>query len=101
MIDPARPEVLPAVKKKRRAQDAPGLRTIMVTGDYAATAAAIAEEIGDSATGSRTVSGPKLEAMSDAEYPHRQCGRFSRGCAPHHKMRIVAALRSRGSVVTR
>jgi len=96
MIDPARPEVLPAVK---RAQGA-GLRTIMVTGDYAATAAAIAEEIGILRPGRETVSGAELEAMSEAELDTRidNVDVFSR-VAPHHKMRIVAALRNRGNVV--
>ena len=96
MIDPARPEVLPAVK---RAQGA-GLRTIMVTGDYEATAAAIAAEIGILRPGHETVSGAELEAMSDEELDRRidNVDVFSR-VAPHHKMRIVSALRARNNVV--
>ena len=96
MIDPARPEVLPAVQ---RAQGA-GLRTIMVTGDYAATAAAIASEIGILAEGHETISGAELEAMSDAELDARidKVDVFAR-VAPNHKMRIVAALRKRNNVV--
>ncbi len=96
MIDPARPEVMPAVK---RAQGA-GLRTIMVTGDYAATASAIAEEIGILRPGHETISGPELEDMSDAELDERidNVDVFAR-VAPHHKMRIVAALRDRNNVV--
>ncbi len=96
MIDPARPEVLPAV---RRAQGA-GLRSIMVTGDYAATAAAIATEIGILRPGHETVSGAELEAMSDEELDRRidNVDVFSR-VAPHHKMRIVSALRARNNVV--
>ncbi len=96
MIDPARPEVLPAVKKAQGA----GLRTIMVTGDYAATAAAIAGEIGILRPGNETISGAELEAMSDEEL-HRRIDNvdvFSR-VAPHHKMRIVNVLRDRGNVV--
>ncbi len=96
MIDPARPEVLPAVEKAQGA----GLRTVMVTGDYAATAAAIATEIGILRPGHETVSGAELEAMSDEELDRRvdTVDVFSR-VAPHHKMRIVAALRDRGNVV--
>lgn len=96
MIDPARPEVLPAV---RRAQGA-GLRTIMVTGDYPATAAAIAKEIGILRPGHEIVSGQELETMSDEELARRidNIDVFAR-VAPHHKMRIVAALRERGNVV--
>ncbi|MGC9348517.1 MAG: cation-translocating P-type ATPase, partial [Anaerolineae bacterium] len=96
MIDPARPEVLPAVQKAQGA----GLRTIMVTGDYAATAAAIAEEIGILRPGHETISGAELEAMGDDELHERidNVDVFAR-VAPHHKMRIVAALRDRNNVV--
>jgi Ca2+-transporting ATPase len=96
MIDPARPEVLPAVEKAQGA----GLRTIMVTGDYAATAAAIAEEIGILRPGHDTISGAELEAMSDEDLHERidNVDVFAR-VAPHHKMRIVAALRDRNNVV--
>jgi Ca2+-transporting ATPase len=96
MIDPARPEVLPAVKKAQGA----GLRTIMVTGDYAATAAAIADEIGILRPGHETISGAELEAMSDEALDERidNVDVFAR-VAPHHKMRIVAALRDRNNVV--
>jgi Ca2+-transporting ATPase len=96
MIDPARPEVLPAVKKAQGA----GLRTIMVTGDYAATAAAIAEEIGILRPGRETISGAELERMPDEELHDRidNVDVFAR-VAPHHKMRIVAALRDKSNVV--
>jgi len=96
MIDPARPEVLPAVEKAQGA----GLRTVMVTGDYAATASAIAKEIGILRPGHDTVSGKELEAMSDEELDSRvdNVDVFAR-VAPHHKMRIVSALRARNNVV--
>jgi len=96
MIDPARPEVMPAVEKAQGA----GLRTVMVTGDYAATASAIAKEIGILRPGHETISGAQLEAMSDEELERRvdHVDVFAR-VAPHHKMRIVSALRDRGNVV--
>ena len=96
MIDPARPEVLPAVQKAQGA----GLRTIMVTGDYPATAAAIAAEIGIMREGHVAVSGAELEAMSDEELDQviDKVDVFAR-VAPHHKMRIVAALRKRNNIV--
>lgn len=95
MIDPARPEVVPAVQKARGA----GLRTIMVTGDYAATAQAIANEIGILRPGGRVVSGRELEVMSDAELEEviEHVDVFAR-VAPNHKVRIVQALRNRGHV---
>ncbi len=96
MIDPARPEVLPAVQKAQGA----GLRTIMVTGDYAATAAAIADEIGILREGHAVVSGAELEAMSDDQLAEviDKVDVFAR-VAPHHKMRIVSALRKRNNIV--
>ncbi|HQE93833.1 MAG TPA: cation-translocating P-type ATPase [Anaerolineae bacterium] len=96
MIDPARPEVLPAVQKAQGA----GLRTIMVTGDYAATAAAIAGEIGILREGHMAVSGTELEAMSDEQLDQviDKVDVFAR-VAPHHKMRIVSALRRRNNIV--
>jgi Ca2+-transporting ATPase len=95
MIDPARPEVLPAVQKARGA----GLRTIMVTGDYAATARAIAEELGIIREGGRVVSGTELEGMSDEELRRviSEVDVFAR-VAPHHKVRIVEALRANDHV---
>ncbi len=96
MIDPARPEVAPAVRKARGA----GLRTVMVTGDYAATAAAIAREIGILRPGSEVISGKQLEEMSDTELQEiiDRVDVFAR-VSPHHKVRIVEALRARGHVV--
>ncbi len=41
MIDPPRPEVIPALETARRA----GMRTVMITGDFPQTARAIAESI--------------------------------------------------------
>ncbi|MBN1922270.1 MAG: cation-translocating P-type ATPase [Anaerolineae bacterium] len=95
MIDPARPEVIPAIQKARGA----GLRTVMVTGDYAATAQAIANQIGILRPGGRVISGREIEAMSDAELEEaiEHVDVFAR-VAPNHKVRIVQALRNRGHV---
>ncbi len=96
MIDPARPEVIPAVRKAQGA----GLRTLMVTGDYATTAAAIASEIGILQPGHKVISGAELEAMTDEQLQEiiDQTDVFAR-VAPHHKVRIVEALRARNHVV--
>ncbi len=96
MIDPARPEVLPAVQKAQGA----GLRTIMVTGDYPDTAAAIASEIGVLREGRMIISGAELEAMSDDQLADRidNVDVFAR-VSPNHKMRIVSALRKRNNIV--
>lgn len=96
MIDPARPEVIPAIQKARGA----GLRTIMVTGDYAVTAQAIGNEIGILRPGGRVLSGKEIEALSDAELQAAMddVDIFAR-VSPQHKVRIVQALRARGHVV--
>ena len=96
MIDPARPEVQPAVQKAKKA----GIRTIMVTGDYPDTAQAIASEIGLIRPAGDVVSGVELEEMSDDDLETRIDGVdvFAR-VSPQHKVRIVEALRSRNHVV--
>jgi len=97
MIDPARTEVAPAVARARKA----GLRTVMVTGDYKDTAAAVAREIGILRPEGRVISGAEIEAMDDAAlqkiiHEVDVCARV----APNHKVRIVEALKARGEVVS-
>ncbi|MHB1355091.1 MAG: cation-translocating P-type ATPase [Anaerolineae bacterium] len=96
MIDPARPEVLPALKLGQRA----GIRTVMITGDYANTARAIASDIGLIGAGDRVCSGPELQKMSDAELDVEvgTTNVYAR-VSPEHKMRIVEALQRRGEIV--
>jgi Ca2+-transporting ATPase len=96
MIDPARVEVPPALKLGKQA----GVRTVMITGDYANTARAIAESIGLLQPGHQVLTGPDLNTMSDDELQHkvRNTDVFAR-VSPEHKMRIVEALRSNGEVV--
>ena len=59
IIDPARPEVVPAIDRARRA----GIRTIMITGDYPDTAAAIGQTIGLLEPGHRVMSGGELDRL--------------------------------------
>lgn len=96
MIDPARPEVPPAVEKARRA----GIRTVMITGDYPETARAIARDIGLLRPGHQILSGSDLARM-DEESLKTEVMRtdvFAR-VSPEHKMRIVDALKRNGQVV--
>ena len=96
MIDPPRPEVLPALEEARQA----GIRTIMITGDYPNTARAIAESIGLIEPGHRVLTGPEINTM-DAEALQREVAYtdvFAR-VSPEHKLRIVEALRASGQVV--
>jgi Ca2+-transporting ATPase len=96
MIDPARPEVAPALEKALGA----GLRTIMITGDYPNTGRAVAETIGLLRKGDKVHTGAELNEMDDARLVEevKHTAVFAR-VSPEHKMRIVAALRANHEVV--
>ncbi|HQN04618.1 MAG TPA: cation-translocating P-type ATPase [Anaerolineaceae bacterium] len=96
MIDPARPEVKPALLTARHA----GVRTIMITGDYPNTARAIAESIGLLRPGRKVLTGNAIANLDDAalEKEVMQADVFAR-VSPEHKMRIVDALRANDQVV--
>ena len=96
MQDPPRPEVGDAVAQARQA----GLRSIMITGDHVATAEAIARQVGILSAHGRIVSGQELDRTTDAELAEMidEVDVFAR-VSPHHKVRIVDALRSKGHVV--
>lgn len=96
MIDPPRPEVSPALKLAQRA----GIRTVMITGDYANTARAIARDIGLIGANDSVRSGPELQAMSDADlYQEVRTTSVYARVSPEHKMRIVEALQHNGEIV--
>jgi Ca2+-transporting ATPase len=96
MIDPARPEVTPALVEGGDA----GIRTVMITGDYPNTARAIAEAIGLLKPDHKVATGADLDNMdSDTlrkEIRHTDV--FAR-VSPEHKMRIVDALQANDEVV--
>ena len=94
LADPVRAQVPAAVAECRHA----GIRVIMITGDYPATASAIAREAGlpDRAA----LSGDEMNQLSDAALSERMatvslCARI----APEQKLRIVQALKARGEIV--
>ncbi len=94
IIDPPRPEVPAAVRMAREA----GIRLIMITGDAAATALAIARRTGLPAE--RALDGAALETMDDSSLLRVLDGRavFAR-TTPEHKLRIVTLLQQQGQVV--
>ncbi len=96
MIDPARPEVKPALETARRA----GIRTVMITGDYPKTAAAIAEEIGLLRKGGRVLTGAELDSLADGQFETLvgQVDVYAR-VSPQHKVKIVEGLKARREVV--
>ena len=94
IIDPPRPEAAEAIRQATGA----GIKVKMITGDHAATARAIADEIG--LPSGEAVTGIELAEMSDDELSRRveDISVFAR-IEPLHKLRIVQALRSRGHTV--
>jgi len=95
MIDPARPEVKPAIQHAREA----GIRTVMITGDFPDTARAIASHIGLLRQGGKVLPGAALDKMSEAQILQavQETDVFAR-VSPQHKVLIVEALRKTGAV---
>ena len=96
MIDPPRAEVGESLVVAANA----GIRTIMITGDYAQTARAIAEAIGLMDFDQQVVTGAELSQMNDETLREKikSVNVFAR-VSPEHKMRIVDALQSHNEVV--
>ncbi len=96
LIDPARPEVVEAVKKCKSA----GIRPVMITGDHKVTAVAIAAEIGIYREGDKAITGTDLVEMSDEALCRdvQDYAVYAR-VAPEHKVRIVKAWQSQGEIV--
>lgn len=96
MIDPPRPEIIPALKKARSA----GIRTAMITGDYPNTAQAIAQEIDLLREGRQVITGKEIDELSDDQLRERVLDTdvYAR-VSPQHKVRIVDAFKSNNEVV--
>ncbi|MBB3329180.1 Ca2+-transporting ATPase [Halomonas campaniensis] len=94
LLDPPRDEAIEAVKDCLAA----GIRPVMITGDHAVTALAIARELGFAHT-ERAISGREIEGMSDAELEEiiLEVDVFARA-APEHKLRLVQAMQARGGI---
>ena len=76
---------------------AAGIRIRMITGDYAVTAAAVADELGIDGT---VLTGTEFGAMSDEEALAKidDIGVIAR-VTPEHKVRLVDVLRKKGQIV--
>ncbi|MBM3984199.1 MAG: HAD-IC family P-type ATPase [Planctomycetes bacterium] len=94
-IDPPREEAIHAVAECRAA----GMAAKMITGDHAATAAAIARQL-HLADEPLVVTGAELDAMDGESFAEsaRRATVFAR-TSPEHKLRIVRALQAGGAVV--
>src|SRR5450830_622587 len=101
LADPLRGEIPDAMAECRSA----GIRVVMITGDYPATASAIARQAQlqstpDADAADPLLTGDAMAAMSDTELQARMpsvsvCARI----APEQKLRIVQALKANGEVV--
>jgi Ca2+-transporting ATPase len=94
LADPLRASVVEAVRECRSA----GIKAVMITGDYPATANAIAHQAG--LEHGELVTGEQLEKLSAAELAGRveTAGVFAR-ISPNQKLRIVNAYKGNGEVV--
>lgn len=94
-IDPPRPEAIAAVADCRSA----GIAVKMITGDHVATALAIARQIG-LADDPQAITGADVDRLDDAALltVARRASVFAR-TSPEHKLRIVRALQTDGTIV--
>ncbi len=93
--DPIRPEVPQAIKECYEA----GIKVILITGDFPATAKNIASQIGLASQG-EMITGDELKKMSDKELSKRIMNTtvFAR-VVPDQKLRIVKALKANNEIV--
>ena len=108
LADPLRAEIPQAVAQAHAA----GIRVVMITGDYPATAQAIARQAGlttglapdapsdPAGLSELLLTGDVLEGLTDAQLQQRlRTVRICARIAPAQKLRIVQALKANGSVV--
>ncbi len=96
VTDPPAPGVKETVARFRAA----GVRTVMITGDQAATARAIADSLGILEAGDQVLTGADLRTLDDAALDGA-LGRTAVFCrvTPEQKVRVVEALQARGELV--
>ena len=93
--DPVRPAVPGAISESQKA----GIRVVMITGDYPATALNIAHHIGLHSEGG-VITGAELDSLDEGQLEHRlrNTNIFCR-VVPEQKLRLVNALKANGEVV--
>jgi Ca2+-transporting ATPase len=94
LADPLRPSVPAAVRECRSA----GIRVTMITGDYPATAVAIAEQAGLGVC--KVMTGDQIRSIDDATLAQRarSVNVFAR-IMPEQKLRIIQAMKGDGEIV--
>ena len=96
MMDPPRPEAIEAIKKCKSA----GLKPVMITGDHAETAFAVAKEVGIACSKSQVITGAEISKMDDNKLVAviNNYSVFAR-VSPEHKVKIVKAYKKLGKIV--
>ena len=96
MIDPPREEAAQAVEDCKKA----GIKVVMITGDHALTARAIAEKTGIYKDGDLIFDGRQLETMNQTQLDDKleKISVFAR-VSPEHKLKIVNAYKRKGKTV--
>lgn len=96
MIDPPRQEALEAITKCGTA----GIRTVMITGDHALTASAIARKLSILDDSGKVLTGKDLSEMTDDDLHDvvDEVSVYAR-VEPEHKFRITKQLQRKGHIV--
>jgi len=96
MIDPPRPEAARAVALCRQA----GIRVVMITGDHADTACAIAAQLGIYTAEDEVMTGKELAQLSEEALAEQiECYSVFARVTPEQKVKIVRAFQLRRAVV--
>lgn len=96
MIDPPRPEAMEAIAGCQQA----GIRVVMITGDHAVTAGAIAAKLGIAGKDAEVLTGRDLEEMDDEKlFARTETVNVYARVSPQHKLRITEQLKKQGHIV--
>ena len=96
MMDPPRPEAIEAIDECKKA----GIRVVMITGDHAVTAKAIAGKLGIGDENAQVLTGKEIEVMTDDElFRNASSVSIYARVSPQHKLRITQQLKEHGEIV--
>jgi len=96
MIDPPRTSAIKAIAACKQA----GIKPVMITGDYKATAEAVAKELNICSSPDSVIDGSQLDKLNDNQLEKRVEGiNVYARVSPKHKLRIVRALKNNGHIV--
>ena len=97
MMDPPREEVKDSIAEAKKA----GITAVMITGDHADTAFAIAKQLDMASERVQAISGSEINQMSDEVFNKEVLNyRVFARVSPEHKVRIVQALQAHGNIVS-